>query len=328
MIIESELLVNEPLVSVVIPSYNRCDLVGKTINSILNQKCDFDFELIIGDDCSNDGVRDVLLEFQKEHPERIKLIFHEKNIGLGANWAYCVKSARGVYVANCDNDDYWHCEQKLQLQVDFLNSNSQVGVCHTFYRNYKNGKFIERKIDSSKLTEPLYAEIVNLKHFECCNSSILYRKEIIDKYVKLDDYILQQFAIQDWNTWVILAHYTEFYCLPVSTTTVFLDNDSITRNTDYSNLTKRLLKQEGTTKYMHNLFPDLITYSEESYLIYIKLVLLNLSMKKLDYRMAKTFSLELRQMNYTGERLNITENIFIFYMFCAIKRIRLFLSPR
>ena len=80
------------LISTIIPSYNRAEAVGDTINSILAQQVDADIEIIIGDDCSTDNVRDILLAFEEKYPNIIHLIFHENNIGLGANWATCVKA--------------------------------------------------------------------------------------------------------------------------------------------------------------------------------------------------------------------------------------------
>ena len=80
------------LISVVIPSYNRADTVGQTIDSILAQKVDADVEIVIGDDCSTDNAREVLLAYKEKYPDIIRLIFHEHNIGLGANWATCVKA--------------------------------------------------------------------------------------------------------------------------------------------------------------------------------------------------------------------------------------------
>ena len=77
MIIQSPDFVEDPYVSVVIPSYNRDDVVGQTIDSILNQHCNFEFEIIIGDDCSTDNVREVLEDYQQRFPTIIKLLFHE-----------------------------------------------------------------------------------------------------------------------------------------------------------------------------------------------------------------------------------------------------------
>ena len=106
------------LISVVIPSYNRSGTVGQTIESIINQKVNADIEIIIGDDCSTDDAREVLQKYKMSYPEIIRLIFHDKNIGLGANWATCVKECHGKYICNCDNDDYWHNSNKLQIQLD------------------------------------------------------------------------------------------------------------------------------------------------------------------------------------------------------------------
>ena len=89
------------------------------------QQCNFEFEIVIGDDSSTDNERAVLLDYQTKFPEKIILIFHDENIGLGVNWATCVKQCRG---ANCDNDDYWHNPDKLQLQVDFMETNPEFGV--------------------------------------------------------------------------------------------------------------------------------------------------------------------------------------------------------
>lgn len=312
-----------PLVTIVIPSFNRKDLITRTIDSILSQKCDFGYELIIGDDCSTDGVREVLLKYQKNHPEKIRLIFHTENVGLGANWAYCVKEARGKYLANCDNDDYWHNPSKLQLQVDFMESNPEIGVCHTYYRNAINQKIFEKTTDNSSISEPLYKAIANIRNFECCNSSILYRKELLDSYIRLDDYIDFRFVLQDWNTWVALAYNNvKFYCLSVSTTTISLDNDSITRDTDFTKLENRLRKQESTTKYISENYPGSIDYSPDQYNTYIKKVLLNLSFLKWNFKVAKRISTELKSESLNDKKILYSQNPFFFYIYCALKSFR------
>jgi len=314
------------MVSVLIPSYNRKDLIARTIDSILNQNCEFDFELIIGDDFSSDGVRDVLIKYQQNNPNKIKLIFHEENIGLGANWAYCVKEARGKYLANCDNDDYWHNENKLNIQVEFLENNKDIGVCHTYYRNAGLRRTCEMKIDNSRINEPLYIAIANLRNFECCNSSILYRAELIDQHINLDDYIKYRFVLQDWNTWVILAYYTKFHCIPISTTTVAIHNTSITRNTDYNTLENRLIKQESTSIYINEKFPEAILYSKNLYEIYINKMLLNLCYVKYDHKKAKEISLRLNMLGFSNIKTVFSKYFVLFYNFCIFKNFRAFLK--
>ena len=142
------------LISVVIPSYNRADTVGQTIESIVNQIVNADIEIVIGDDCSTDNARQVLQKYKEKYPNIIRLIFHEHNIGLGANWATCIKACRGKYICNCDNDDYWHNPNKLQLQLDYMESHSGSNVLITDHRTHNRATgeikeykaFIDRSI--------------------------------------------------------------------------------------------------------------------------------------------------------------------------------------
>ena len=288
IIVVDEFFVENPLVSVVIPSYNRSETVAQTIGSIVNQKCDFAFEIIIGDDCSTDNARQVLLEYQKKYPTLIKLLFYEQNIGLGANWATCVKHCRGKYLANCDNDDYWHNPNKLQFQVDFLETNLEYGVVHTDFRNHNRitGKIQEVKVSDKELIKPLQLTIFTGK-YQFCNATMMYRKELIDKYIHLEDYIKHQFTLQDWNTWVILAKYTEFYCLPLSTATFGVETDSITRPATYDKIISRFNKEKECYRYVCGLFPTELIYNENAYDIYVNSVLLNLAYKRAEYKQVR-----------------------------------------
>jgi glycosyltransferase involved in cell wall biosynthesis len=291
MQIIAEKYCQRPAVSVVIPSYNRAGTVRETINSIINQQCDFEFEIVIGDDCSTDNSREVLLDYQKKYPDKILLIFHDKNIGLGANWATCVKYCRGKYIANCDNDDYWHNVKKLQLQVDFLESHSETGVCHTDYRkhNRESGRIEEVKISDIVYREPTLQRSIFNGEFKCCNASVMYRKEIIDKHLNLDDYIKYHFTLQDWNTWMILSRYTDFYCLPVSTSTFGIETESITRPKDFQQLEERFRKERDCYKYICDLFPDDFPYDSSEYDEYTNSSLLNLAIEYNDFAKAKYY---------------------------------------
>jgi glycosyltransferase involved in cell wall biosynthesis len=324
-VIQSSKFVKNPFVSVVIPSYNRVDVVGQTIDSILNQQCNFEFELIIGDDCSTDNVREVLQVYQAKYPTKIKLLFYDTNLGLGANWATCVQHCRGKYVANCDNDDFWHNPEKLQLQVDYMEQHTDIGVCHTYHRNYyqKKDKYIEYLSNNNdQIREPLYLAILNINGFECCNSSILYRKDVLDKHINLDDYLKNKFTLQDWNTWVVLAQYTRFYCLPVLTTTIRIDNNSITRNKDVESLYKRLVKEEGTYNYVVSKLEN-YKVDESGYKSYMFNVLLNASFSKFNYSKAVEYAKKLKELNSENKRIKFTESMLFFYCYCISKRLKL-----
>jgi glycosyltransferase involved in cell wall biosynthesis len=319
-VIVSENFVQNPFVSVVIPSYNRANTVSQTIDSIINQQCDFSFEIIIGDDCSTDNARGVLLEYQVKYPEKIKLIFYDKNVGLAANWAVCIKECRGKYIANCDNDDYWHEKNKLQQQVNFLEQNVEVGLLSTNYRTIApNGKIKQQIIHNVKYDESLFDVLMRWEtpNFATCNSSIVYRAELLFKYVKLDDYIKYQFTLQDWNTWLFLSRHTKFDCLPINTTTVRLNNESITRPKSYEAILNRMNREKLLYRYMceQTDFP----YVEQDYDDYINKNLLNHAFKRMDYLKAKGFAIK---MHKATRKTKATDNKLKFYIYCFLKKTR------
>lgn len=313
-------LVESPLTSIIIPSYNRANTVGKTIESIINQKCNFDFEIIIGDDCSTDNAREILLQYQEKYPQYIVLLFHETNIGLGANWAICAMHCRGKYLANCDNDDFWHNQNKLQLQVDFLTAHPEYGVVHSNYRELdrENGRMSEVVFSDFIQKKPIQKSFFEGK-FKVCNATVMYKKELIDKYVNLNDFIEHQFTLQDWTVWVIVSRYTDFLCLPISTATVVVDNESITRPKDYKAIELRFQKEKECCKYLANQFHNDLVYDEKKYSEYIFSVLLNLAFIQMDYLNAKKFG---KKVGTKSWKVFCTQNRFLFYMFALCKKVR------
>jgi glycosyltransferase involved in cell wall biosynthesis len=129
-------------VSVCIVTYNQAKFIGKAIESALSQQTNFDFEILIGDDCSNDGTQDIIRDYQARYPDKIIPILQTKNLGqnglFNTNETYA--HARGKYIAAFDGDDYWTDPLKLQKQVDFLDANPGFSTCfHNALITYEDG---------------------------------------------------------------------------------------------------------------------------------------------------------------------------------------------
>ncbi len=122
-------------ISVCVITYNQEKYVSKCINSILNQDIDVPFEIIIGDDCSTDQTRNILLNLEKVNPEKIRLVFHESNVGATKNIHIIRAKARGRYIFHCDGDD-WYYPNKLSVQYGFMDQNQQYFVCWSSCDNY------------------------------------------------------------------------------------------------------------------------------------------------------------------------------------------------
>lgn len=120
-----------PLVSIWMISYNHEDYISTSIDSILNQNVNFDFEIIIGDDASIDSTQKIILEYQKKHPNIIVALLNEENIGMMKNMLSTLKRCRGKYIAFCEGDDYWIDSNKLQNQVQFMEQTPSCTLCFT-----------------------------------------------------------------------------------------------------------------------------------------------------------------------------------------------------
>lgn len=254
------------LISVIIPSYNRANTVGETIESIVNQNGigdKYDLEIVIGDDCSTDNAREVLLQYKEKYPELIQLIFHEHNVGLGTNWGTCVVACKGKYICNCDNDDYWHNPDKLLLQLDYMETHPNANVLFTDYRDkYRDtGRIVEKK----SYIEPnndLQKVVWGSRKSGWSNATAMYRADFMKQHIDFETWNSRHFTLQDWNAWLILAAYTNFDILHVSTATMCVENVSITRPDSVASLAKRLQGDIDVCRYIGELFPEKFPFDE------------------------------------------------------------------
>jgi glycosyltransferase involved in cell wall biosynthesis len=119
------------IVSVFMLVYNQEGFIIKTLESILHQKTSFPFNIVIGEDCSTDNTRAIIEAYKKQYPDKIKVITSSQNLGLIHNFIRTVNHCDGKYIAICDGDDFWTDEHKLQMQVDFLENNSDYSIAFT-----------------------------------------------------------------------------------------------------------------------------------------------------------------------------------------------------
>lgn len=138
-----------PVLSVCLITYNHSKYIRQSIDAVLMQTANFPWELIIADDNSTDGTRNILLEYKEKHPDRIKLILQEKNVGASKNWYDMITSPQSKYIALCEGDDYWTDPLKLQKQVDFLEANADFVACfHPIKVVDSNGNLIRESKNS------------------------------------------------------------------------------------------------------------------------------------------------------------------------------------
>jgi glycosyltransferase involved in cell wall biosynthesis len=120
------------LVSVSVVTYNHGKFITKCLDAILNQQTNFEFEIILYDDASTDNTKEIILAYINKYPNMIYPIFQNKNQyskGVrGMMPRYNFNRCNGKYIAVCEGDDYWIDNNKLQKQVDFLESNNEYSI--------------------------------------------------------------------------------------------------------------------------------------------------------------------------------------------------------
>jgi glycosyltransferase involved in cell wall biosynthesis len=115
--------------SVMMITYNHVKFIAQAIESVLRQRVNFEYEIIIGEDCSTDGTRAVIMDFHRRYPQRIVPLLRDRNLGAMRNFKETLAACRGDYVALLEGDDYWIHENKLQMQVDFLDEHNDHAIC-------------------------------------------------------------------------------------------------------------------------------------------------------------------------------------------------------
>ncbi len=151
-----------PLVSVCIMSYQHAKYIRECLDGALLQKTNFPVEIIVGEDESTDGTREICIEYAEKFPDKLRLFLRSrkdvimingKNTGR-FNFLQTFKAARGKYVALCEGDDHWSDPEKLQKQVDFLEANPDFTVC--FHAAYELHEGMEKRISNPNLVKDVF----------------------------------------------------------------------------------------------------------------------------------------------------------------------------
>jgi len=191
----------KPKVSVCVVTYNQEKYIRQCLQSVVDQETDFDFEVIVADDCSTDDTRTIVREFAEKYPVKVRPIFHDKNIGAYKNFIYVHQQAVGKYVSHMDGDDY-ALPGKLQAQAFILDSKKEcTAVWHRVDYFDDAGGFCSGKTSDLSLFangKVHFDEAIRLG-FIGVHSSLMYRRSAREP-VPLDQKVLDIYL-----TWDLLS---------------------------------------------------------------------------------------------------------------------------
>lgn len=214
----------EPVVSVWVITYQHRDYIQECLDSLLAQQTDFPFEIVIGEDQSTDGTRDVCIEYARRHPDRIRLFLRDRTISTLTvdgrlrylNGILTHSACRGRYVAGCEGDDYWINPAKLQMQVDLLERDPGIGLVHGEAHCYhQKTRYWSRNLHKQRqdldISDGLFQALIEAR-YRVITCTAMYRKELYDQIESNLSYrrARQLFFIGDVTTWLELSRVSRF----------------------------------------------------------------------------------------------------------------------
>ncbi len=187
-------------------TYNHEKYIAQAIESVLMQKTNFYYEIVIGEDFSEDKTRDICDSFKEKNPDKIKLILNNSNIGMMLNMVKTLNLCKGKYIALLEGDDYWIDPYKLQKQVDFLESHDDFVLCSHAVKTVFEDGVEEKDPFVAPLEVATFDDIIERGHF-IPTLSIVFRKSALP----IIPYWFKNLWVGDIPLALLITHYGKNY---------------------------------------------------------------------------------------------------------------------
>lgn len=208
------------MVSVYLITYNHEIYIRQALDSILSQKTDFAYEVIVHDDASTDGTTEIVQEYARKYPEIIVPVIQKENQyskKIDIYKTFIMHKIRGKYIAGLEGDDYWCDENKLQKQVDFLENHSEYSAC------VHNSTIFDCRTNSTKLMN-VYTDNRDIQLQDILEngnhsfhlSSILYRSKLDDSYPEFMEIPKGLFGDLSLRLFLICSGKIRYFAKPMS----------------------------------------------------------------------------------------------------------------
>jgi glycosyltransferase involved in cell wall biosynthesis len=227
------MIINNANVSVIIPTYNRADVIGRALHSVLHQTYQ-DLEVIIVDDGSTDDTEVVVRSFRDA---RVRYIRHENKQGAPVARNTGIKAAKAEFIAFQDSDDEWLCD-KLEKQIEaFSKASPETGVVYTGFLRIENTQATYypsgdvNRLSGSILKALLHGNFITTQ-------AALVRKDCFLKAGLFDEQLPR---LQDWELFIRIAKYYKFICINEPLLLAFYSDDSITADSSKLAVALRLI---------------------------------------------------------------------------------------
>jgi glycosyltransferase involved in cell wall biosynthesis len=259
-----------PKVSICMITYNHEKFIEQAIDSVLMQKTNFDYELVIGEDCSSDRTREIVIDYQKKFPDKIRLLLPRYNLGMITNFIQTLKACQGQYIALLEGDDYWTDPLKLKKQVDFLDASSEFVICfHNMMVKYEDES---QKTHSSNINQKEVSTLDDLTNSNFIyTASCVFRNNLIKEFPEW----FKEVALGDLPLFILLAQYGKIRFLNeimgvyrVNNESVWAKKNELYKSSSAAHLFEKLHKHFINTEYCQKFEESALLYCYHSAILF------------------------------------------------------------
>lgn len=189
---------NTLMFSVVVLTYNQEQFLKQTIDSIIQQRHNYRYELIISDDCSSDNSQRIIAEYYEKYPEIIVPVYNRSNQGLIRNYFNTLSKCKGKYIMECGGDDYW-LPHKVEMQIEFMETHPEKGLVCSYAQCYNQrlGKIVRTRMGSPRISED---ELILENHVAAL--TVCYRRELLIRYIREIRPEEKKWQAEDYPMWL------------------------------------------------------------------------------------------------------------------------------
>ena len=254
---DEKFIVRQPLVSVCMITYNHAPYIAQAIEGVLQQETDFPVELVIGEDCSTDGTREIVFDYQKRYPETIRVVTSETNVGMWANSRRTHVACRGKYMTFCEGDDQWHHPKKIKKQVEYLESHPKCGLVHSDVDVLE--VLTGERIHNRRMTLEVACKDDDLElswwilsgQYPIWTCTVCARKNLVDDVYSANPEVFQEdrFKMGDLPLWFELSRLARVHYIDESLVTYRVLAESASRSRDICKQLRFLLSGRDVRLY-------------------------------------------------------------------------------
>lgn len=219
--------------SVIVITYNQQEYIREALESILQQKHRYTYELIISDDCSTDSTSEIIYEYQQKYPEIIKVNINAKNIGLVKNYFKAIRMTSGRIIMQCAGDDYW-LPGKIEKQMHVMN-NEEIKMCYSTAHVFDDRT---KKMKKTIMGTSYFSFMQLIMGNTIPAVSVCIRKDVINEYINDVKPEEQNWLLEDYPIWLWLTNKYLVHFIIEPTSVYRVQRTSVSRSIDYRKIEK------------------------------------------------------------------------------------------